>query len=110
MCSRATATSFVAAVKSITCKKLWVWHAACSSERQSDASSHRRSSRRNEMKNFPKGLSLSTLVLGGAMSAAAFAQTAPATATPTGSDQRAAVAADPAASSTTNADGSYATA
>lgn len=43
------------------------------------------------------------------MSAAAFAQTAPATATPTGSDQRAAVATDPAASSTSNSGGSYAT-
>jgi outer membrane protein OmpA-like peptidoglycan-associated protein len=65
------------------------------------------------MKNFPKGLSLSTLVLGGAMSAAAFAQTAPATTTPAGSDQRAAVATDPAAkpSSTMNSEdsSSYAT-
>jgi len=65
------------------------------------------------MKNFPKGLGLSTLVLGGAMSAVAFAQTAPATATPTGSEQTQAVSSDQAAkpSSTTNAQdsSSYAT-
>jgi outer membrane protein OmpA-like peptidoglycan-associated protein len=66
------------------------------------------------MKNFPKGLGLSTLVLGGAMSAAAFAQTAPATMTPTGSEQKAAVSTDPAAkSSSTTMNGedssSYAT-
>jgi outer membrane protein OmpA-like peptidoglycan-associated protein len=55
------------------------------------------------MMNFSK-LSLSTLVLGGAMGAAAFAQTsaAPAATTPTGSDSRAAVATAPDQSAAIN--------
>ncbi|GAC1419368.1 MAG: hypothetical protein NVSMB62_11970 [Acidobacteriaceae bacterium] len=53
------------------------------------------------MKNFPKGLGLSTLVLGGAMSAAAFAQTTPANTDATAGTPAAATST--AAASTTSA-------